>query len=319
MTRIASRQQIESVMPQIDPIEVVEQAFLAYSRGQVVVPPVGELLFAEPPGEMHVKYGAVAGDDVFAVKIATGFYRNPALGLPPFDGVVLVFSARTGRLEAILLDEGLLTNLRTAAAGAVAARHLAPPHIRCIGICGSGTQARLQAELLRSVTTCRDVLVWARDGEKAARCAEDLAALGFRAERAASVATLAAASDLIVTTTAATEPYLLAGHVRPGTHVTAIGSDTPAKTELAPALLGRADIVVADSLPQTLERGEIHHAVAAGALSPDRVVEIGAIIADPARGRTAPEQITIADLTGVAAQDIFLAKVVCRALRPGPG
>lgn len=317
MTEIVPLADIRRALSEIDLVTVMERAFTSYSRGEVTVPPVGELLFDAPPGEMHVKYGAIRGDDVFVVKLATGFPGNAAAGLPPFGGVVLVFSARTGLLNQILLDEGHLTNVRTAAAGAVAAKYLAPRTISCIGICGSGVQARLQAQYLRALTDCRRALVWARDARKAESCAVDLALLGFEADVALSVEALAAAANLIVTTTAAEEPYLLAGHVRPGTHITAVGSDTPGKVELAPDLLGLADLIAVDSRAQSLLRGEAHHAIAAGHLSANRLVELGEVIADPSLGRRNDDQISIADLTGVAVQDIALAKAVCAELAGG--
>jgi ornithine cyclodeaminase len=317
MTEIVGLAEIEKALVGIDTVATMERAFTAYSRGEVTVPPVGELLFDDPPGEMHVKYGAIRGDDVFVVKLATGFPRNGMVGLPAFGGGVLVFSAKTGLLSRILLDEGHLTNVRTAAAGAVAAKYLAPRAVTCIGICGSGVQARLQAQQLRAVTACRRVLVWGRDQRKVEACAADLMQLGFEAGISATVAELAAAANLIVTTTAAEEPYLLADQVRPGTHVTAVGSDTPGKAELAAELLGRADLVVVDSRSQSLLRGEVHHAIAAGLLSADRLVELGEVIANPALGRHGNDQITITDLTGVAAQDIALAKAVCAELAGG--
>ena len=246
--------------------------------------------------------------------MATGFYRNAERGLPPFGGMSMVFSARTGMPEAVLLDGGHLTNVRTAAAGAVAAKHLAPREVRAIGICGSGVQARLQAEYLKAVTPCRDVIVWARDPAKAEPCAADLARSGFGRARRRAAAALAAEANLIVTTTASHTPYLAAEHVRPGTHITAMGSDTAEKAELAADLLARADVVVADSLSQCLVRGEIHHAVAGGLLDAGRVVELGAVIKEPALGRSDDSQITIADLTGVAVQDIQIAKAVCARL-----
>jgi ornithine cyclodeaminase len=314
MTRVITRAEIERVLPTVDVLGEIERGFVAFSRGLVTVPPVGELLFREPPGEMHVKYGAIDGDDVFVVKIATGFYDNPKIGLPPFSGMMVVFSARTGAPLAVLLDEGELTNIRTAAAGAVAARHLAPRDVTAIGILGSGVQARLQPEYLRAVTPCRDIVVWARNRDKAAACAADLVRSGFRAEVAGNVAEVAARANLIVTTTASHAPLLLAEQVRPGTHITAMGSDTPEKCELEPELLGRADVVVADSLAQCLVRGEICRAISGGAFDPDRVVELGAVIENPALGRVSADQITIADLTGVAVQDIQISKAVCARL-----
>jgi ornithine cyclodeaminase len=313
MTAVFNLAEIRRAIAEIDLVGEMEKGFATYSRGLVDVPPVGELLFPEAQGEMHVKYGAVRGDDVFVIKIATGFYRNPERGLPSSNGAVLVFSARDGSPLAVLLDEGHLTDIRTAAAGAVAAKYLAPKELDWIGICGSGTQARLQARYLASVTPCRKVMVWARNPGRAAECAADIARLGFEAAVATSAAALAERCRLIVTTTASREPFLKAGDIRPGTHITATGADTPEKTELDPALLGRAAIVVADSRAQSLTRGEIHHGLARGQIRADAIVEIGELVGGR-RFERCPQDVTIADLTGVAVQDIVLAKAVCRRL-----
>lgn len=317
MTRVLTLAEISEALPEIDVVTEIERGFVAFSQGKVEVPPVGELLFPETHGELHIKYGAVRGDDVFVVKLATGFFDNPKLGLPPFSGCMLVLSQKTGMVLSVLLEEGELTNHRTAAAGAVAARHLAPRKVETIGICGSGVQARLQADYLRAVTDCRELVLWARDGDKAAEATRDIAAMGYNARSVPSVEALAAKANLIVTTTAAHRPYLLASHIRPGTHVTAMGSDTPDKNEVEPELLRRADRVVADSKAQCLVRGEIHQAIRAGAIDEGTVVELGSVIAGTAEGRTGEAQITIADLTGVAVQDIMIAKAVVAKLAAG--
>jgi ornithine cyclodeaminase len=309
LTKIISLDQILKALPDIDVIGEIERGFVALSEGKVEVPPVGELLFPEENGELHVKYGAVRGDQVCVVKLATGFFNNPKLGLPPFSGCMLVLCARTAKVLHILLEEGELTNHRTAAAGAVVARHLAPQRIEVIGICGSGVQARLQADYLRRVTQCRALVLWARDPERAALAVRDIARLGYNARLAASPEEVASSAQLIVTTTAAHEPYLLARCIKSGTHITAMGSDTPEKNEIDPAILARANLVVADSIPQCLLRGEIRAAIAAGALRPENVVELGNVIAGAARRRSS-DDITVADLTGVVVQDIMIAKAV---------
>lgn len=314
MTAVVNLSEIKGALSGVDVVAEVEIAFGLYSQGLATIPPVGELLFDQPPGEMHIKYGAVHGDSIFVVKIATGFYENTSIGLPSSGGVVLVFSTRDGQLVAILQDEGHLTDIRTAAAGAVAAKWLMPTDLACIGICGSGNQARLQARFLREVTPCRNVLVWARNSEKAEGCAADIAALGFDARPVASPAELARHARLIVTTTASRTPYLMNDHVQPGTLIVAMGADTPEKSEIDAALLGRAAGVVADSRSQCSERGEIHHAIARGLLSPERVLELGEIISGPDRRQRQADGISIVDLTGVAVQDIVLAKAVCRKL-----
>jgi ornithine cyclodeaminase len=170
-------------------------------------------------------------------------------------------------------------------------------------------QARLQADYLRRVTQCRSRGLWARDAERAAQAVRDIARMGYSARLAASPEEVASSAQLIVTTTAAHEPYLLSRFIKPGTHITAMGSDTPEKNEIDPAILQRAALVVADSIPQCLLRGEIRAAIAAEALRREDVVELGNVIAGKARQRS-PDDITVADLTGVAVQDIMIAKAV---------
>lgn len=310
---VLRRAEIEQRLAGVDVLAAMERGFVAYSQGRAVVPPVGELLFKDPPGDAHIKYGYIQGDAVFVIKVATGFYRNPAKGLPGNAGLMLVFDATNGLPRAVLLDEGHLTNVRTAAAGAVAARHLAPRDVTAIGILGTGMQARMQALALKAVTPCRRLLLWGRRAAAAADCAADLRAGGFAVEVAATPAAVAAAANLIVTATAASEPLLHAADIRPGTHITAMGADTEEKQELDAAILARADRVVADAIPQGRVRGEIHQALKRGLLDESRLVELGAVIAGTAVGRPSQRAITVADLTGVAVQDIEIAKAVLAA------
>jgi ornithine cyclodeaminase len=227
---------------------------------------------------------------------------------------MLVFSRTTGELAALLLDEGHLTDLRTGAAGAVAAKHLAPQTVRRIGIVGSGTQARYQLRMLRPVVACRAVLAWGRHSERLERYRQDMTAEGFAVETTSDVRDVMATCDLIVTATASRAPLLLSDQLRPGTHITAVGADSFGKQELDPLILRRAEVVVADSLSQCVERGEIAHAVRSRCVRPEDVVELGAVIAGMAPGRLSEEDITVADLTGVAVQDIEIARTVLDAV-----
>ena len=306
--RVVRRNAIDAVLPQIDVVGAMEAAFVAYADGRCVVPPPGELTFQDPPGDVHIKYGYISGDDHFVVKIASGFYDNPALGLSSCDGLMLVFAQRTGALEAILLDEGNLTDIRTAAAGAVCARHLAPAVTR-VGVFGSGIQARRQLELLRKETPCRDVMAWGRDKERLATYAAEMGEIGYTVETTTDPDAVTASCNLIVTCTPSTTPLVRAAALRAGTHVTAVGSDTPTKQELESSVIERADVIVADSLSQCRDRGEIHHAS-----DPGSVVQLGDVVAGRATGRTSDDQITVADLTGVAVQDVAIATAVLNAL-----
>ncbi len=295
-------------------IDEVAEGFVAYSSGSVVVPPVGHLGFDAPRGDVHIKYGYIQEDDVFVIKIADGFDGNAALGLPPGDGMLIVFDRRTGMSLAVLLDRGWLTDLRTAAAGAVVARLLAPSNVQRIGVIGTGVQGRLQLELLGRVLPCRSVSVFGRDERRAASYAEEMAVHGFEITVASDADSLASECDLIVTATTARAPLFRAASVKAGAHVSAFGADAPGKQELDPKLLAKADVVVVDSLAQTSHHGELAHALAAGILAPDSVHELGAALRDPALGRTRDDQITVADMTGVAVQDIVVAKHVLTQL-----
>lgn len=315
MATVYARAQIEQVIRPAEVVAAMERAFVAYSRREAVVPPVGQMEFANPPGECDIKYGYLKEGSTFTIKIATGFWKNRERGLPPSNGVVLVFSSETGELQAILQDEGYLTDIRTAAAGAVAAKYLAPSEIRCIGIIGAGTQAKLQLELLKQITDCRRVMLWARSADRArAFHAED-----FEITVASSVAELAAHAQLIVTTTASRKWLLGADHIQLGTHITAVGADGGGKQELESRLLSLANACVVDSAVQCSQYGDSSFALREGLIQSENLIELGRLIEDKGLGRQLEEDITIADLTGVAVQDILIADLVRQRLEPNFG
>ncbi len=302
-------------------IQAIEDGFVLYSEGKVVVPPVGFLHFDQPPGDVHIKYGYVKNDDVYVLKMASGFYNNPKLGVPVADGVILVFSQQTGHLKLVLHDECWLTDMRTAAAGAVAAKHLAPDNIQHIGIVGTGVQARMQLELLKEVVDCQSCFIWGRDANKVQGMIKDLQTReaiqewGLELKAAPEIAELVSACNLIITTTSAREALICADQVSKGTHITAMGSDDHGKQELEAELLAKADRVVADSISQCVDHGECFHAVKNNKIEEASILELGHVVKNPKIGRTSEDQITVADLTGVAIQDIQIAKMVDRAFR----
>ncbi|HDT14112.1 MAG TPA: ornithine cyclodeaminase family protein [Candidatus Aminicenantes bacterium] len=306
--------EIKKALASVDPLPLIEEGFVAYSRGLAVVPPVGELLFEDPPGDVHIKYGYIRGGDVYVVKIASGFVDNPKRGLPSGDGLMLVFDRSTGALRAVLLDEGHLTNLRTAVAGAVVAKYLAPRRVTAAGIVGAGVQGRMQLEWLRRVRAFDEAIVWGLDEAELAAFSRDMASTGLRIRTTLRAEDVAAAANLIVTCTPSTRPLLEAAWIRPGTHITAVGSDTSEKQELEAAILARADRVVVDSLSQSELRGEVYKAVSAGAIGRGSLVELGRVIDDPGLRRASEDEITVADLTGVAVQDIKISEAVWRAV-----
>ncbi|WP_136649348.1 cyclodeaminase [Paracoccus aeridis] len=305
----------------MDAIDCVERAFLALATEAVAMPPILRLDIPEHRGEVDVKTAYIPGVDHFAIKISPGFFGNPALGLPSTNGMMVVLSARTGLVEALLLDNGYLTDVRTAAAGAVAAKHLAREDASVAAILGAGMQARMQLAALAQVRKLSAARVWARDPAKAADFARDMTArMGFPVTAAATVAKAARGAGVIVTTTPADRPILDAGDVLPGAHVTAMGSDAEHKNELDPALVASATYV-ADRLAQTRRLGEWHHAIAAGLVAEaDGRPELGQVIAGHAPGRTRPDEITVADLTGTGIQDTAIAALaLTRARAAGAG
>ncbi len=296
-------------------IDVIESAFAALARGGVVMPPILSMELADVNGEVDVKTAYVPGFDGFAIKVSPGFFDNPKLGLPSLNGLMILFSAKTGLVESVFLDNGYLTDIRTAAAGAVAARHLAPNEVRTAGVIGTGVQARLQMITAHQVRPFSRVLVWGRDEASAATCAADLAnALGVEARAVADPAALVGESQLVVTTTPARAPVLMADWLHPGLHITAMGSDQEGKNEIDPQVLIRADLYVCDRVSQCETSGELEAAYAAGLMQDITPPELGEVIIGTHPGRRSAEAITICDLTGTGVQDTAIATHVAAAL-----
>jgi len=312
--QVFNLEQIKSVMEQIDITPFIEEGFVAYSQGKVVVPPVGEMIFENPPADVHIKYGYIKDDDYFAIKIASGFYENYKINLPTSDGLILLFSQRDGTLASILLDECYLTNVRTAVAGQVVAKYMAPSKIDCIGVFGTGVQGRMQVEYLKPVLDCRNIMVWGLPQDNFDTYKQDMEKLGFSVQTTRDAGEVTQKCRLIITATPSQTPFIDVKQIKPGTHITAMGSDTPQKQELDPKILQKADMIVADSIEQCLSRGEIFKALQAGLVKKEDLIELGDVIAGGQPGRTSDEQITVADLTGVAVQDIQIAKAVHEAL-----
>ncbi|TPI15682.1 cyclodeaminase [Mesorhizobium sp. B4-1-3] len=309
MTILTEAELRKIVTLDLEAVACVENAFRALATLPVAMPPILRLDIPEHRGEVDVKTAYVPGIDGFAIKISPGFFDNPKLGLPSVNGMMVLLSAKTGLIEALLLDNGYLTDIRTAAAGAVAAKHLSREDSKVAAIFGAGVQAGLQLEALRLVRPIEEARIWARDAAKAeataARLRERLD-IAVRAEPDAANA--AAGADVIVTTTPSTEPLIKPGFVSAGQHITAMGSDAEHKNEIAPAILRMADLYAADSAKQTRRLGELHHAIEAAVFAADaEVTELGEIIAGSKPGRRSASDITIADLTGTGVQDTAIA------------
>lgn len=303
-------------------LDAVEQAFRLLATAPVAMPPILRLDVPEHNGEVDVKTAYLPGLPRFAIKVSPGFFDNPKLGLPSLNGMMMLLSSKTGLLDALLLDNGYLTAVRTACAGAVAAKWLAREDSRQAALIGAGEQARLQLKALCLVRPIEGASVWARDIAKARQCAAELSSsLGIPVVACASVDQALEGADIAITSTPSREPLIQQHHLRPGLHITAMGSDAEHKNEIAAEALAAVDHYVADRLSQTLVLGELHHAVAAGNVSLDAdFAELGQVIAGQRQGRERAEDITLCDLTGTGAQDTAIAGLAFqRAQRMGKG
>lgn len=317
--RILNEAEVRELIGPAQAIAEVRMAYAALGRGEVEQPDVITLRVLAHHGDVHGKGGYIHGTRHFSIKVATGFAGNPAWGLPANSGAVWVFDAETGLLKLMLLENGFLTELRTGAAGAVAADHLARAGIETVGIIGTGVQSRFQLEALLQVRTPRRLLVWGRTPDRARALAREASdRWNLPAEAVSSPEAAVRPADLVITCTSSSAPIVMADWVRPGTHITAMGADMPHKQELDPALLARAT-VVPDRLSQCLTQGEIRGAIAAGVFRAEQAhAELGAICAGLAPGRTREDEITIADQTGVGVLDAAMANVVAARLEEAP-
>lgn len=285
-------------------IDAIEASFVALAAGTVVMPPVLHMDLPAINAELDVKTAWMPGVPGFAVKISAGFFDNPARGLPSLGGLMAVMDAATGRPRALLLDNGYLTDARTAAAGAVAARQLARPDASRVVVIGTGLQARLQVQALALVRSLSRIVVWGRDATKARAAADDLQAiLDVPSAPASDLAAEVPGADIIVCTTSSRTPLLFADAIRPGMHVTAMGSDAPGKQEVDASLLASTDLLVCDRHAQAVRLGELQHASSADQA---RAVELGLLLAQRS-GRRDTRQTTLCDLTGLGVQDTAIA------------
>lgn len=299
-------------------IDTVEEAFAALASGKVVMPPILSMAIPQANGEVDVKTAYIPGFEGFAIKVSPGFFDNPRLGIPSLNGLMILLSARTGLVEALLLDNGYLTDVRTAAAGAVAARHLAPEKVETAAVFGTGVQARLQMKAAHLVRPFARLIVWGRDRSRTEACAADLERdLGIEVRPEPDGERAVAQSQLVVTTTPAREPIIKAEWLHPGLHITAMGSDSQEKNEIDPRALAAADLYVADRVSQCEKLGELRCAIQSGVWKGETPPELGDIVSGRTIGRKDPDAVTIADLTGTGAQDTAIASYALGVAKAG--
>ena len=305
---------IRAVISPARAVSAIRDVFRLDGEGKTNVPPVINLEIPAARGEFHVKTAHIAGVPFVAVKIASGFYDNPSKGLPSGSGLIALFDAATGLPAALLLDNGYLTDVRTGAAGAVAADVLARKRISTVGVIGSGVQARHQVRCLRTVRDFSHVVAWSPTRSRLEAYANEMRQEGLVVRLADDAREVCEAADALIVATPSREPIVRASWLRPGVHVNAVGSDSPGKQELEPKCLAQADVLVVDRLSQCAAFGELKHALDASMLAASTAVELGQILAGHQAGRTREQQITIADLTGVGFQDTAIASAAFAAL-----
>ncbi len=295
-------------------VAAVERGFRALGTGEAALPDPLVLELPEASGEVHVKGAHLRGARHVVLKVATGFYRNRGRGLPSGDGLFLLLDAETGVPDILLEEHGYLTDLRTAAAVALTLKYLAPKNARQVLLVGAGAVARLTARTIVAELRLERLTIWNRGAERAAALAKEIASL-VETKVAPALEPAVKAHRIVVTATASTTPLIKAAWVRAGTHVTSVGTGSPEKVELEPALLAKADKLVADRTVQTERYGNLHHALAAKAVTTAKVyAELGDLAAGRLAGRETESEITVADLTGVGVQDAAVAQAVVEAL-----
>lgn len=301
-------------------LDAIEAVYPLITDGTASMPPIMRIDVPENNGEIDIKSAYLPGHAGIAVKVSAGFFDNPSRGLPSLGGLMMVFDSETGLPRSALFDNGYLTDLRTALAGAVAAKHLSNEGASTAAVFGAGVQAGLQMRALTMVRPITRFLVWARRGEQAASLASELRSqLEVDVEAVDTREEAASQADIVVTTTPSTSPLLSGDMLHPGLHITAMGSDAEGKREISADAIQIADVVCCDSIDQSVRLGELRAAVADG-FDQGRAVEIGSVISGDHAGRTAPDQITICDLTGTGAQDTAIASLaVERAGQLGAG
>ncbi len=292
----------------------VERAFRALALGEATLPDPMVVELAEQRAEVHVKGAYLRGARHIVLKLATGFYNNRARGLPSGDGMFLLLDAETGAPDLLLEEHGYLTDLRTAAAVALTLKYLAPQDARDALLVGAGALARLTARAMIAELPLERLTLWNRTPERADVLAKELASV-VATSVAPALEHAVRDHRIIVTATASTTALIKAAWLTSGTHITSAGTGSPEKVELEPEVLRKADKLIADRVSQTERYGNLHHALAAGVVTRERVYgELGDLAAGRVAGREAASEITVADLTGVGVQDAAIAQAVVEVL-----
>ncbi len=309
-TLLLTRGEVAATLDLGECIAAVEGAFRLHAEGKSLPP--GVLSVPAPDGTFHIKAAGLNLARLYvAVKANANFFQNAArFGLPNIHGIVVLFDGRNGYPLAVM-DSTEITIIRTGAATAVAAEHLARQDARVVTVCGCGNQGRIQLKALKKVRPLERTYAYDVDSSRAEVFAATLSEeLNIRIDAVRDLSEAVRQSDICVTCTPSRRFFLRRGDVRPGSFIAAVGADGPEKQELDPALMASGKIVV-DLLEQCAILGELHHALDLGLVSTrDVYAELGEIVAGRKPGRTSPHEVIIFDSTGTALQDTAAATIV---------
>lgn len=315
-TYIFTAKDIEKLLTMELVIEAVENGYKLYSEKKALVPPIVSMEVEKHHGEVDIKSSVDLEEDITCVKIASGYWSNlKNYGLPTGLGTILLFDARNGALLAVM-EGGLITDMRTGAAGAVSAKYLARKDSKTAAIIGTGVIARMQLRALLTVFDLEEVFVWGRNKENLDKYVNDMKSEypSLSIQKCDTAGECVSQADIVITTTASKGPLFKKEDLKPGTHIACIGADMEGKQEIDENIFSDAKIVV-DSIDQCRSKGEIETALIKDIIQEsDIYAEIGDIILENKAGRTNDEEITVFDSTGMSVQDIATAKNVYRKL-----
>ena len=291
-------------------IPIIEDAFKSLALGKTTMPPILRLDIEKYHGESDVKAAYIDGLDSYAIKVASGFFNNPNLGLPSSNGLMILLDSKTGMLKSVLLDKGYLTDVRTAIAGAIAAKHLSNPESSNVGIIGAGIQAKMQLEALLLVRNIKTAYIWSRDSKKTNKFVQNIKdKINIKIIACESPEQTVNLSEILITCTPSKSPIIKSEWLKKGLHITAMGSDAEMKNELDPKIIKDCDYYIPDSQSQTSILGELNHAIKAGLVSAEKKYnELGSVIINSNLGRRNINDVTVADLTGTGVQDTAIAR-----------
>ena len=299
----------ECVQMNEEVIEVVKSAFNDLVTKDLQMPPTSRVDIPDNNGEIVIKTAFIPGYEMFALKVSSHFFRNYSMGMSSTGGAMMLINALNGKPEAFFYDNGYLTDLRTGAAGALAAKYLANENIKKVGVIGTGAQARAQLQALKLVRDFKTVFVFGRTGQRISEFKYEIeASLRVEVKIMETPEEVVKSSELLITATPSKEPIVIDEWIHPGMHITAVGADASHKQELDPKLIQNADRIACDVFSQCTDHGEIGAAMKHNInLDTSRIIELGRIITTGENKRQSKREITITDLTGTGAQDTKIA------------